>query len=294
MCCSASTTEVPVQGEGERRCAAPHSKHELPTHICLLWRCSAGPLCAFCASVVTVADATSADDDAPLPTFDKFDDRGRHLSLIVVNANGAPVDPERFRERGGTVRTDEDGTWWVDFYLLPHGAELEPGTAYVAAEIHSHGPEHDETHWAFSFLQAPGGPVPAELKERAFAGAFPVNFKELLDLGDFKTSGEIAARASYLISEDRFGNALEDLGFFRTRKVGEAEMLVSSCTWEIYGLRSLVRMTLQTAPYEGAARLSARAELDVKLTPTVADDVDQMLWEEVTRCLSAEQNIATE
>lgn len=71
-------------------------------------------------------------------------------------------------------------------------------------------------------------------------------------------------------------------------------MFVSSCTWEILGLRSLVRMTLQTAPYEGAARLSARAELDVKLTATVADDVDQMLWEEVTRCLSVEQNIATE
>lgn len=243
--------------------------------------------------MLTVADATSADDVALLPTFDKFDDRGRYVSSIVVSAGGPPLDPERFRERGGAVRTEEDGTWWVDLFLLPQDAELAPGTTYVAVEIHSHGPEHDETHWEFSFLQAPGGPVPAELKKRAFAGTLPVNFKELLDLGDFRTSS-ITARASYLISEDRFGDVLQDLGFLRSRKVGEGEMIAASCTWEVFGLRSLVQMTLQTAPYEDAARLSARAELDVKLTATVADDVDQMLWEEVTRCLTVEQNIAAE
>lgn len=241
-----------------------------------------------------VSDTSSANEDAPLPAFDKFDDRGRYLTQVTVNASGPPLDADRFRDRGGAVETDEDGTWWAEFFLLPGGAELDFGTMYVAAQVHSHGPEHDETHWELSFLRAPGGTVPSELRERAFAGEFPENFKEFLDLGRFRGSVDVTARASYLLSEERFSDALDALCFRRTRKVGEVEMHIGSCSWQVKGLRSLKRMTLQQASYQRAALLSTRAELDVTISDKLVEDVDHVLWDEVTRCLSAERSIADE
>lgn len=239
------------------------------------------------AGSVMEAASIRAGDRKPVVDLDA---RGVSLVRLTLEFGGAPFSPDKLAAKNARVTQKESGDWWATLTSLP--VPLGVGATYGHVQVHSHAPEHDETHWELSYFVAPDQTPPKQLTQISMPGDYPNNILELFVLGGFKGAVDMSSRASYLVSNtivDPLWPSNSSSPLSRDGSV-ECEMALRTLTWDVTGLPSITRITLDASDYDEISWLHVRGEHCVILSPGVKDEIDNTLWSEVARCLTASQN----
>lgn len=230
-----------------------------------------------------------ADNDESTILFERFEPRGAVCPHVDVRFLGPKVDPQVFRDRGVEVVTDQDETWWADFYMFP--PLIAERALYVQCIVHSHEGVPDETHWEMHLLEAPDptrAAIPEEIEKRRAAGTLPANLKELLCTSELSGEVDAEVRAYYLVDD----NLLAAL--FPTARPGlvtgspsRGVLRMATSTWEVSSLARVNRITLDHSAYDNASWMVVKAATSVTLGLDLKASLDEELWNEVMTCLPA-------
>lgn len=234
-----------------------------------------------------VDDASKSKSGHFERSIPELDARGVSLARLTLSFTGPSVSPDVLSATN-ISRTAND--WWMHATLLP--AKLARGATYVRVRVHSHGPEHTETHWELRFYIAPDSDPPRSIRQDAIPGLYPDNLIELFTKGGITGEVEMSSHASYLIL-DSMVKHLWDSAQAMDRSSDGYTLITDQVSWSITNSTSLNRVTMSASGHDELSWLEARGEHRAALGESIKDEVDSAIWSEVKRCLDMDHRFQT-
>ena len=242
-------------------------------------------------SFVPVPDERSAVDSQRFERWlPDVDARGVALARLALYFQGPAMIPDPLIAKNAKLEQRDDGDWWLTTSLLP--ANIASGTTYARATIHSHGPDHAETHWKLVYYIAPDSNPPTSIKNRAFHGTYPDNLLELFLGGQIQGEISMSSHADYLIVDAIIVDLWDSVRRLNRDDNGR-ELVAEELSWGVGNSRILTKITLSASGSDHLSWLSVRGLHRLKLSDGLREHIDDELWREVTQCLSIDRRRRT-
>lgn len=207
---------------------------------------------------------------------------GVTLVHTTISFTGPAMDSAVLGNLNARISMDDTKTWWARGFLLP--TSLVESAVYLVLEVHSHGPEYDETHWELDFVTAPGGDPPETIRHAQLTGAYP---EGIAGLATLLTDTDIDAwlRLRYLAETEQLKMPLTGVGLFEKIVNGDSSLIPQRIDWAVKGRPFLTQLSLED-PDEESVWIIATGERRLRIKPSLLEEVDDLIWKEVAACLT--------